>query len=114
MSLGSRREHRLTELILRDDLATTKREQDATALDTLQAFYVQSDIPLQGIPQRTSVLCKGWRVEYDEVVLAVVFIHKLECIIAESLVSVILREIQSDIPVRKVDSLSAAIYGVYP
>ena len=44
--LGSCREDSITEMLLRDHLATTEREEDAATLDALEPFEIQACITL--------------------------------------------------------------------
>lgn len=44
--LGSGREDGITEMLLRDHLATAEREEDAAALDALEPLEIQARITL--------------------------------------------------------------------
>ena len=111
--LGSSREDGITEMLLRDHLATAEREEDAAALDALEPLEIQARITLQGVVKSAAMLGKGRRVEHDEVVLILVGIEEFEGIVAESLMAGIIREVQRHVLIGELDGLRATVDGMH-
>ena len=111
--LGSSREDGITEMLLRDHLATAEREEDAAALNALEPLEIQASITLQGVVESAAMLGKGWRVEHDEIVLILVGIEEFEGIVAESLVANIIGEVQRHVRVGELNGLRATVDGMH-
>ena len=109
-ALRSGCEDSIPEVILRHHLRTAEGEQHASPTDAFKGFDIESCIALQRIVQGSPMLGKGWRVENDEVVGVVGLIKELEGIVAESLMTLIVREIQLYVGIGQFDSLGAAIH----
>ena len=111
-SLGSSGKDGIAEIILGYHLRATECKEDSALLDALQSLHVQTGISLQCIMQGCTVLGKGWRIEDDEVILLVMVIEILESILADSLMTCIAREVESDILIGQLDGLGTAVYRV--
>ena len=91
--LGSCCEDRVAEMLLGNHLATAEREEDASALDALEASEIQARITLQRVVESATMLSKRRRIEHDEIVLILVGIEEFEGIVAESLMTDIIWEV---------------------
>ena len=89
----------VTEIILCNYLRATESEQDSTWLDMLERLYIQSCISFQGIMKSTTMLCKCRRVKDYEIILIALCIKVFECILAECLMTRIIREVKLNISI---------------
>ena len=86
-SLCGSREDSLSKIVLCDYLRATKGKQDSSGLNLFKSFDVQSCITTQSILQRTTVFCKGRRVENDKIILTIMVVKIFESILTDSLMA---------------------------
>ena len=106
------REDSIAEIILGNHLRTREGEENTSWLDFLQSLHIQSRISLEGIVESAPMLGKCGRVEDYEVVVASCLVEIFEGILAESLVTLVAREIELDVLGGEFDSLGTAVNGV--
>ena len=102
-----------SELVLVDCLRTTESEDDTAFLYLGEGDGVQSRIAFQCIAQGIAMFGKSRWVQHDEVVVAACFFQEFEGIFGESLMSVVIGEIELRIGTGQFDGLFAAIHRVY-
>ena len=109
-SLSSSSKDGIAEMVLGNNLRTTEGEEDAAGLNNLERLLVETRVAFQRIVEGTTVLGKGRRVEDNEVVLLTVGrFEELECILAESLMTLIAREVEGHIAVGEFNSLGTGV-----
>ena len=109
---GCSSEDRHTELILVDRLRATEGEENTALPYLLKRFLINLCIALERMLECILVLCKGWRVKDNEVVLTSHLVEILECIGRKSLVTIVTREVEFNISIDKIDCLGTAVYRV--
>ena len=67
-SLCSCRKDSIAEMILRDNLRTAERKENATRTNGLEAFHVKTGVTLERIMKGSAMLGECRRVEHDKVV----------------------------------------------
>ena len=112
-SLSCSCEDSIAEVVFSNHLRAAEGKQDSAWLNLLEALDIKACVALQSIMKSSTMLCKGRRVENDEVVFAIVGIKEFESILAESLVTLVARKVEVDIGIGELNSLSATIYRVH-
>lgn len=103
-ALGCRSEYSQTELILVDCLRTTESENNASRLDFLKSYGVESCISFESIAKGFLVFGKSRRIENNEVVIIAGALQIAESIFGKCVMTCITGEIQFCIGSREIDS----------
>ena len=103
----------IAEMILRDDLRTTEGEENPTRLYLLERLVVQAGIAFERIMECPTVLGKGRRIENNQVILVASLLKELEGILAESLMTLVAREVELYVAVGEFDGLGTTVDRVH-
>lgn len=112
-SLSSSCEDSIAEVVFSNHLRAAEGKQYSAWLNLFEALDIEACVALQGIMKSSTMLSKGWRVENDKVVFAIVGIKEFESILAESLMALVARKVEVDVGIGKLNSLSTTIYRVH-
>ena len=82
-------------------------------LDSFKSLHVEACVALQCIVEGCPVLGECRWVEDDEVVEILGVVEELECVLAECLMALVAREIQSHVGVGQLYCFGAAVHGVH-
>ena len=110
---GSSSEDSKPELLLIHCLRAAEGEQNTARRHFLKCTCVQLCIAAQCILQRVLMFGKGRWIQDDEVILRFHLVQEAEGIFGKSLMTQIVWEIQADIVIYQLDSLSTAVNAVY-